>query len=59
MIFLQNLFTFLYYIIYPNSKIIIFENTYNNNNYDIICNCNLCYTVRNITNFFSQKLKII
>ncbi len=54
---MKNLFTFLYYIIYPNFKNIAFE--YNDIDEEIMCNCNLCYSVRNISNFFMRKLKIV
>lgn len=57
MLFIENLSTFLYYIVFPNSKVIVFED--NNDIEEIMCNCNLCYTVRNILNFFMRKLKIV
>ncbi len=61
MLFIRNLFISLYYIIYPNSKNIMFKNDDTNDKDEdcIICNCNLCYNIRNISNFFLRKLKIV
>jgi hypothetical protein len=59
MLFIRNLFISLYYIIYPNSKNIMFENDDYTDEDCITCNCNLCYNIRNISNFFVRKLKIV
>jgi hypothetical protein len=62
MIVIYNFFTLCKYLINNtigsmNIETIFFENKKDDNKFEPLCECNLCYIFRNITLFLTQPLK--